>query len=445
LINDILDLSKVEAGSMDLEIVSLNVGDLIRDLIGQVESQVAQKPVSLLQSFPDKLSEIRTDPGKLKQILLNLVSNAIKFTDEGHVEVLVDSDPVTNRPISISVRDSGIGIPEERIGHIFEEFEQVDSSTQRKYGGTGLGLSISRALCELMGYTLDVESELGKGSTFRISIPLKDPVAQVEESVRQTTRSSERAPGSALDGSFKGKRILLVDDDPDSLTLLSHYLKDMECELETVVSSAAAMEAAKRNRPDLITLDLRMPDETGEAFLKTFRANKAFADIPVVVVSIVARENRGRLPGATDFVQKPVNQHDFIWAVRRNIQNAPCCVLLVEDDPDMQNLISEYLSDLRLELRVAGNGQEALNILDDYVPNLILLDLKMPEMDGMKFLEVLENRTSHTMPRVMIITGKAMSAQDELLIKNSGIVIIRKDQDFEKELRHQMLSIFVEK
>ncbi|NQV42535.1 MAG: PAS domain S-box protein [Candidatus Marinimicrobia bacterium] len=445
LINDILDLSKVEAGSMDLEIVSINVGDLIRDLIGQVESQVAQKPVNLVEVFPEKIIEIQTDPGKLKQIILNLVSNAIKFTDEGEVKVEVITHPVTNRPLSISVIDSGIGIPEDRIGHIFDEFEQVDSSTQRKYGGTGLGLSISRALCQLMGYSLDVNSEVGKGSTFKISIPLNDPVARVEESIRQTTRASDRASGLETDGSFKGKHILLVDDDPDSLTLLTHYLKDTECELETAPSTAAAMTAVKRRKPDLITLDLRMPDETGDVFLAALRANKEYADIPVVVVSIVARENRGKLPGATDFVQKPVNQHDLLWAIRRNIQKAPCCVLLVEDDADMRDLISEYLSDLQLELRTAGNGQEALDILEDYVPNLILLDLKMPEMDGMKFLEVLETSTSHTMPRVMIITGKNLSPQEELLIKNDGITIIRKDQDFEKELRHQMLNIFLEK
>ena len=445
LINDILDLSKVEAGSMELEIVSLNVGDLIKDLIGQVESQVAQKEVNLVVDLPQKISEIQTDPGKLKQILLNLVSNAIKFTDQGAVTVALMTDSHTNRPTSIQVVDSGIGIPEERLSHIFDEFEQVDSSTQRKYGGTGLGLSISRALCELMGYTLNVTSEEGKGSTFKISIPSDDPVANVEESIRKATRSTERASGSIEDGNFKGKRILLVDDDPDSLTLLSHYLKDTECELETAESTAAAMVAVKRQKPDLITLDLRMPDEAGDIFLAALRANEEFADIPVVVVSIVARENRGKLPGATDFVQKPVNQHDLIWAIWRNIQNSPCCVLLVEDDPDMRNVISEYLSDLQLELRTAGNGQEALDILDDYVPNLILLDLKMPEMGGLKFLEVLENRTNHTMPRVVIITGKQMSPQEELLIKNDGIIIIKKDQDFEQELRHQMLTVFSEK
>ncbi len=445
LINDILDLSKVEAGSMELEIVSLNVGDLIEDLIGQVESQVAQKPVTLVKELPKKIVDVQTDPGKLKQILLNLVSNAIKFTEEGDVTVKVETDLKTNRPIAISVSDTGIGIPEKRISHIFDEFEQVDSSTQRKYGGTGLGLAISKALCELMGYDLEVESEVDRGSTFKIDIPLKDPVAQVDESVRKNTRTSGRVSGAISDGSFKGKRILLVDDDPDSLTLLSHYLKNTGCELETAISTADAMKAVGQQKPDLITLDLRMPDEAGDVFLAALRENDEFADIPVVVVSIVARENRGKLPGATDFVQKPVNQHDLIWAIRRNIQNAPCCVLLVEDDPDMRNLISEYLSDLQLELRTAGNGQEALDILEDYVPNLILLDLKMPEMDGLKFLEVLENRTSHTMPRVMIITGKNLSPQDELLIKNDGIVIIKKDQDFEKELRHQMLTIFLEK
>ncbi|MCF7923399.1 MAG: PAS domain S-box protein, partial [Candidatus Marinimicrobia bacterium] len=445
LINDILDLSKVEAGSMDLEIVSLNVGDLIHDLIGQVESQVAQKPINLVQDLPDTMSEIQTDPGKLKQILLNLVSNAIKFTEEGTITIKVKTDPASHRPTAIRVIDSGIGIPEDRLSHIFDEFEQVDSSTQRKYGGTGLGLSISKALSELMGYTLDVSSKLGKGSTFQISIPVGDLSARKEELIRQTTRSAGRADGIHGDESFKGKHILLVDDDSDSLTLLSHYLKDTECELELAESTAVAMECVQRKKPDLITLDLRMPDETGDVFLKALRANKQFADIPVVVVSVVARENRGKLPGATDFVQKPVNQHDLIWAIRRNIHSAPCCVLLVEDDPDMQNVISEYLSNFELELKMAGNGQEALDMLESYVPNLILLDLKMPGMDGLQFLEVLENRSSHTMPRVMVITGKPMTPQEELQITNDGIIIIKKDQDFEKELRHQMLTLFSEK
>ncbi len=445
LINDILDLSKVESGSMDLEIVSFNIGDLIKDLIEQVESQVAHKPVNLVQDIPTKLTEIKTDPGKLKQILLNLLSNAIKFTEEGTITVKVTADTTTNRPTAIRVIDSGIGIPEDRLQHIFDEFEQVDSSTQRKYGGTGLGLSISRAFCEIMGYTLSVTSDLGEGSTFVISIPAKDSVAPDEESVRQATRLATRSAGTISKGSFKGKRILLIDDDPDSLTLLSHYLKDTQCELEIAKSTAVAMTCIKRQKPDLITLDLRMPEEAGDIFLTALRAQKEFADIPVVVVSIVAQENRGKLPGATDFVQKPVNQHDFIWAIKRNIQNSPCCVLLVEDDPDMRNVISEYLSDLDLELRTAGNGQEALNVLEDYVPNLILLDLRMPEMDGLKFLKALENKTNYSIPRVLVITGKPMTLQEELQIKNEGIIIINKDQDFEKELRHQVLTMFSEK
>ncbi len=445
LINDILDLSKVEAGSMDLEIVSLNVGDLVRDLMGQVESQVSQKPVNLEQEIPDHMDDIRTDPGKLKQILLNLLSNAIKFTEEGAVSVKIETDEESHRPCAIHVSDTGIGIPASRIEHIFDEFEQVDSSTQRKYGGTGLGLSISRALSEVMGYTLTVTSEVDHGSTFAIAIPADDMVLLGEEDVRRDTRSVSRsaiAPGA---GNFKGKRILLVDDDPDSLTLLSHYLKDTACELETVDSATKAMVAVKRQKPDLITLDLQMPNETGDSFLESLRAIPEFKNIPVVVVSIIARDFRGKLPGATDYVQKPVNQHDLIWAIKRNIQSAPCCVLLVEDDPDMREVIGGYLSDLKLELRTAGNGKEALNILDDYHPDLILLDLRMPEMSGLKFIQNLKKRSLQDPPEILIITGKAISPEEEVLIENDRITIINKDQDFESELRHHMLKLFAEK
>ncbi len=445
LINDILDLSKVEAGSMELEIVKLNLGELVGDLMGQVESQVSQKPVNLIQSIPEDITDIKTDPGKLKQILLNLVSNAIKFTEEGSVTVRVISDQETHRPVKIQVEDTGIGIPESRLEHIFDEFQQVDSSTQRKYGGTGLGLSISKALSELMGYTITVASELGKGSVFTIRIPSGDLIIAQEETVRQETRSNGRSSSYYRDQSFAGKRVLLVDDDPDSLTLLSHYLKETKCDLETASSVAEGLEAVKRQRPDLITLDLQMPDETGEKFLQTFRGNPEWVGIPVIVVSIVARDYRGKLPGATDFVQKPVNQQDLLWAVRRNIQNAPCCVLLVEDDPDMQEVIRGYLADLKLELRVAGNGQEALETMQDFIPNLILLDLRMPEMDGLNFLKSLKALAPIPEPQVIIITGQPISPGEEVAIKSDNIIVIKKDQEFEKELRHQMLTLFVEK
>ncbi|NQV30629.1 MAG: PAS domain S-box protein, partial [Candidatus Marinimicrobia bacterium] len=445
LINDILDLSKVEAGGMNLEIVSLNVGDLARELLGQVESQVSEKPVTLENNIPPKLAEIQTDPGKLKQILLNLLSNAIKFTAEGSVTVKISSHPETLRPTSIQVIDSGIGIPEDRIEHIFDEFEQVDSSTQRKYGGTGLGLSISRALCDLMGYTLSVTSELSKGSTFTISIPTEDLSIREEDQIRKDTRSGQRKSGAPSANKFIGKRILVVDDDHDSLTLISHYLKDTGCELELVDSAPKAIASLRKEKPDLITLDLRMPNQSGSSLLETLQNDPEFAGIPVVVVSVVAREYRGKLHGASDFVQKPVNQHDLIWAIRRNIDTAPCCVLLVEDDPDMREVIAAYLADFQIELRTAGNGQEAFEIMVNFTPNIILLDLRMPEMNGFKFISKLKAEGLDETSQIVIITGKPISPHEEVLIKNENIVVIKKDQDFEQELRHQMLKLFNEK
>ncbi len=445
LINDILDLSKVEAGGMDLEIVSLNVGDLVRELLGQVESQVSEKPVRLENDIPPALVEIQTDPGKLKQILLNLLSNAIKFTAEGSVTVKILAHPETRRPTSIQVIDSGIGIPEDRIENIFDEFEQVDSSTQRKYGGTGLGLSISQALCELMGYTLSVTSELTKGSTFKIAIPAKDLKLSSEEPIRKDKRTGKRKPGTVAADIFAGKYILVVDDDHDSLTLIAHYLKDTGCELELVDSATKALSALRRRQPDLITLDLRMPNKTGASLLKTLRSDPELDKIPVVVVSVVAREYRGKLDGANDFVQKPVNQQDLIWAIRRNINAAPCCVLLVEDDADMREVITSYLADIQIELRTAGNGEEALQIMKTFTPSMILLDLRMPGMDGMKFIENLKTDGLHDEAQIIIITGKPISPQEEVLIENERIIVIKKDQDLEQELRHQMLGLFSEK
>jgi len=445
LINDILDLSKVEAGSMELDVVTINVADLVMTLIGHVESQVANKPVRLETEIPETVAEMDTDPGKLRQVLLNLLSNAIKFTEEGTITVRIHTDENTNRPAAIEVTDSGIGIPAERIDHIFDEFAQVDSSTQRKYGGTGLGLSISNALCDLMGYTLRVTSEEGTGSTFTIDIPDQTTYPMDGETIRPTMRTTPRKTVRDRIDDFSGQRILLVDDDPDSLVLLSHYLKDTHCHLEWANSTTEAMELIRRNKPDLITLDLRMPTETGDKFLASLQAEPDYASIPVVVVSVVARESRGKLPGATDFVQKPVSQHEFIWAIRRNLNQGPCCVLLVEDDDNMREMITEYLSDLHLQLRTAVNGVDALTLMENFTPDLILLDLRMPEMNGMTFLKSLKEQPPTNMPQVVIITGETISLQDELSIKHDGMVIIRKDEDFEHELRHHMLSMFSEK
>jgi len=319
LINDVLDLSKIEAGRVELELVNISLKDLIHDIIGQLEGQVQDKDFLLVTQIPDEIARIQADPGKLKQVVLNLLSNAIKFTSEGSVTVSIETDAETNHPILISVRDTGIGIPENRLESVFDEFQQVDSSTARKYGGTGLGLAISKSLCQLMGYNLTVESKLDEGSLF--TILLNDPeVGATPSSSRIKKRRANRPPkGTGASRGIQGKRILIVDDNRDSRVLIEQTLKEEGCVILQAEDGFKGFELAVKEHPDLIMLDLKMKETSGQEVLARLKANAGTKNIPVIIVSIVALENKSNLSEAADFVQKPIKRETLVWAVSRHI------------------------------------------------------------------------------------------------------------------------------
>lgn len=319
LINDVLDLSKIEAGRIELEIATISLKDLILEIMGQIEGQTQDKSFKLITDMPNEMQPIQADPGKLKQVILNLLSNAIKFTSDGSVTVRVEVDGETNHPTRISVRDTGIGIPENRLFSVFEEFQQVDSSTARKYGGTGLGLSISKSLCELMGYEIDVESEVGVGSCF--SILLSDPVSSDAASSPRVEKRNEKRAGkrSGAQPTIEGKRILIIDDNLDSRILMQQILLEEGCTTLQAQDGHTGLALAQKEKPDLIILDLKMKEISGQDVLKRLKANPSTRSIPVLIVSIVALENKSQLPEAADFVQKPIKRGDFVWAVLRHI------------------------------------------------------------------------------------------------------------------------------
>ncbi len=321
LINSVLDLSKIEAGRVELEKVDISLTSLITDIVTQLEGQVQDKEFQLLTELPEEIATIQADPGKLKQVIINLLSNAIKFTSEGSITISIDTDDETNRPSRISVRDTGIGIPEDRLGSVFEEFQQVDSSTARKYGGTGLGLAINKSLCELMGYELTVESEVGVGSVFSIVLNAAELVSGPTTGWIEK-RKSHRSPKSVpTPGSLNGKRILVIDDNRDSRILIETTLKEEGCDVLQAEDGFKGFDLAVKERPDLIILDLKMKETSGQEVLARLKANNATNSIPVVIVSIVALENKATLVEATDFVQKPINRETLVWAVSRHINS----------------------------------------------------------------------------------------------------------------------------
>ena len=321
LINNDLDLSKIEAGRVELEFVNISLKDLVSDIIGQLEGQVQDKDFKLVTQIPENIAMVQADPGKLKQVILNLLSNAIKFTSEGAVTVSIETNEATNQPILISVRDTGIGIPKNRLESVFDEFQQVDSSTARKYGGTGLGLAISKSLCELMGYELSVESKVGEGSLFSILLNAPEVVVPSSSSRIEKRKKARSENGSGTEGAILDKRILIIDDNLDSRILIEQTLKEEGCRIFQAEDGFKGFDMALKEQPDLIILDLKMKATSGQEVLARLKANRGTKDIPVIIVSIVALENKANLGEAADFVQKPIKREALVWAVTRHVRS----------------------------------------------------------------------------------------------------------------------------
>jgi PAS domain S-box-containing protein len=318
LINDILDLSKIEAGKITLDLSAVMLDTLVRETIEELEGQTRDRPVVLRAEIPDTIRAILTDAARMKQVLINLIGNALKFTERGEVVVLIDADTEGN-PTRIAVRDTGIGIPAHRLDSIFNVFEQIESMTGRHFGGTGLGLAISRSLCDLMGHQLEVASVEGEGTT--MSIQLGDPP-------RSTRRNTPRAmpvivpkeptpPSSHAGGRSGTPLILVVDDDPDALLLLGHLIEDAGCRVANADSGIEALRLARELLPDMIFLDLRLPKISGFDVLRILKTDDALKNTPVIIVSVVGSESRPGLAGAAAILDKPVSRQQVIDIIQR--------------------------------------------------------------------------------------------------------------------------------
>lgn len=451
LINEVLDLAKIEAGRMELDIESVSLSTLLGDTLSQLEAQVKGDDVRLRSEIPEGIDSIQADRGKLKQVIINLVGNALKFTKEGEVAVRVSTLDDGRTPGAISVTDTGIGIPPDRLQAIFEAFQQADGTTDREFGGTGLGLTISRSLCVLMGYDLRVDSEVGKGSTFTVllteaSTPEKRAEQELMKEALKPIESSR--PASGADGKRalgEGRaRVLVIDDDSDTRRLLTNQLQDLHFDVITAPSAEVGLNTARDQRPDLITLDLIMPGMTGWEALREFKECPDLQDIPVVIVSVVAGEQeRGSVFGAVDLLTKPVDREDLLRVLRRNLgEPRGREVLVVDDEPGMQEIFQRNLEEAGLRVTTAGNGKEAVDALETLLPDLILLDLVMPVMDGTAFLKRLREDPSKADIPVIICTGKDLSAQERERLLSQATEVLSKGDEFEDRLRSVLSGFF---
>ena len=436
LINDVLDLSKIEAGKVELHYEKFSISELLKDVVNTSNTLIEKNNNVINTSLNIDSDIINSDFIRIKQIVLNLVSNAAKFTSDGEIKIDVRRMEVDHKEkLEISVSDSGIGMSEEQIGKLFEAFTQADSSTTRQYGGTGLGLSITRHLCRLLGGDVTVQSEEGVGTRFTASILTDDQGKpdDVDSGVNLekdlNISSGETFPFEAPP--FKDNsdiEILIIDDDPTIRELMERHLKRGGYNVVLADGGKIGIDMARSRQPDVIILDILMPEFDGWSVLRALKADPSTKQIPVVMASILDERNRGYSLGAADYLSKPVEKENLLKSIEKFVGKANGqLILVVEDDPDLQYLLQENLIKAGYEATVANDGLEALEVMRslDQPLALILLDLNMPRMNGFEFLETFKDEFELDCP-IVVVTGQELSGDDIQYLSNEVENVLRK-------------------
>ena len=421
LINNILDLSKIEAGKMDLFLESFGISRVIEDVVSTIRPLVEKNANTLQVHCAADLGTMHADLTKVRQSLFNLLSNACKFTENGTITLEASRELIGGVDwIKFSVSDTGIGMAPDQMEKLFQPFVQGDASTSRKFGGTGLGMTITHRFCQMMGGEISAASEPGGGTTFTIRLP-----AQVKVQPPAAAPLSEPPEQMVSEGL---STVLVIEDDPDTRDLLKRFLSKDGFRVKTVSEGEEGLRLARELQPDVITLDVMMPGLDGWAVLTELKADPALADIPVVMLTIVDNKNLGYALGASDYLTKPIQRERLLAVLekyRRHPQPGP--VLVVEDDPETREILRRLLEKEGCQVIAAENGRVALERLAESQPMLILLDLMMPEMDGFQFVDrVRQHENWRTIP-IVVVTAKDLTKEDRLRLNGYVQEIIRKD------------------
>jgi len=440
LINDVLDLSKVEAGKMEVYLETFEIPALVNEVVNTIDTLVRRNENWLKVEVDPSLSEMQADITKVRQALFNLLSNAAKFTHEGEIGLVVRGEQKDGVAwVRMSVSDSGIGIPLEKIDHVFEEFSQADDSTTRNYGGTGLGLPISRRFCQLMGGDITAESTVGEGSTFTIRLPIE---------VEAATADSEAATEARLAGKpepGEGRVVLVVDDDPIALDLLERSLQNSGVRVVTVSDGEEALSLARTLHPVVITLDVLMPGMDGWEVLRRLKADKETRNIPVIMVTMTDNRELGYSLGATEFLTKPVQRGQLVQLLDRYaLEDTERHALVVDDKAENREVLRRALENEGWQVCEAENGRTGLEQFADQKPSLILLDLMMPVMDGFEFvMEMRKLQASNAVP-IVVVTAKDVTAEDRRRLNGDVVGLIQKDgldrESLLAQLRQQLAA-----
>ena len=415
LINDVLDLSKIEAGTMTLFIESFSIREMVNDVLNTIRPLIEKNGNQLNMDFDDTLDHMQADSTKVRQTLFNLLSNAAKFTNQGHIDLSVSRCEMASADIAqFKISDSGIGMTPEQAVRVFDEFTQADDSTTRKYGGTGLGLAISKRFSEMMDGSITVQSKPNEGSTFTFTIPL-------------TVSGQHKKQIGLPNVDAPGKKILVIDDDSTMHDLLRRLTAKNGFSIVSAFSGPEGLKLAKTTQPCAITLDVLMPQMDGWAVLTALKEDPTTTNIPVIMLTISDEKELGYSLGATKYMSKPVDRKTLLGTLNTLIQErSKTEILIVEDDKTTRELYGIIFGLEKWQIVEAVNGREALSKLEQSVPHVIILDLMMPEMDGITFLNHLRVNPAWRGIPVIVVTAKEMTEKDLIEVKNKGGVIISK-------------------
>ena len=435
LINDVLDLSKIEAGKMELYLEDFELTALVQDVESTIRPLVAKNQnVFEVRCSPD-IGIMHGDLTRVRQILFNLLSNAAKFTQRGRVGLAVSPRRLKDSDwLEFAVSDTGIGLEPDQKERLFQSFSQADPSTSRKYGGTGLGLVISRRFAQMMGGDITVHSELGEGSVFTVHLPRTAGASTRAAAAASSPRSSTPPPTSVS----VTPTVLVVDDDQAAREAITRGLTTQGFKVITAGTGEEAVRLARSQRPDAITLDVLMPGMDGWTVLRSLKADPMTAAIPVVVVSMLDDRDIGFALGAADYITKPVDRDRLVSALGRfrdgGQSPGPRPVLVVEDDPATREVIRRALERDGWLVREAANGRAALDAVKREVPDLVVLDLMMPEMDGFEFVSELRQSESGRHLPVVVVTAKEVTAEDRARLSGQVSRILNKGSFTREEL-----------
>ena len=438
LINDVLDIAKVEAGEMRVNASTFNPAELARE-VGDLTEALINEHEGELQfdlRIDDELPEVHTDRDKVKQILVNLLSNAVKFTDTGRVTLLVHKERGYTQ---FSVEDTGMGIPEHEIHKIFQKFHQVGDV--HRQGGTGLGLALCQQFAELLDGVLTVRSVEGEGSTFTLALPVHGSPHEIRDRQAVMAQIRDRCAAGAVTPAQKV--VLCIEDDPNNMLLLQDHLTDAGSHVVPLFDSTDAVHQAEALLPDAVVLDVMMPSLDGWEVLRRFKANPRTRHLPIVLATAIENRDLGLSLGANDYLTKPIDQRQLIEAIERSAVSSPrgkAEIAVVDDDAAVRDILTDLLHESGYEVQTFGDGQSLLDALETWRPDGVLLDLMMPELDGFSVLDALRSCSAWKQIPVVILTAMMLSSEQVKQLNQRVQLVVEKNGMSREQTLQQIVA-----